>query len=78
MRCAGLFVLLSLACLAADARAQREFIYDFQVVVTANEVIASGLGGTLSTLPVGTLGELRLVIEGDRATYLARTSSQCK
>ena len=69
MRCAGLFVLLSLACLAADARAQREFIYDFQVVVTANEVIASGLGGTLSTLPVGTLGELRLVIDGDRATY---------
>ena len=61
--------LTALACLAGSAHAQRTFTLDFQVVVTANDVIANGIGGVLSTMPVGTLGELRVVINGDRANY---------
>jgi len=70
MHLARLSIIAALACLTGIASAQRRFTYDIKLVVTENTIMSNGVGGQLATLALGTLGELRIVIDGDRASYL--------
>ncbi len=62
-------LVIAMAGLTGAAAAQDTFVYDFQLVVVSNEVIANAVGGELSTLPVGTVGHLRVLLTAEPGDY---------